>query len=216
MNDRQAHLHEQFESLDQQHSAATQGIWIFIATEILFFGAMFFAYAIYRRTYPAAFSQMSQQLDWRLGTLNTAILLTSSFTMALGVRAAEQGKKKALSWFLSITLGLGLLFLAVKGFEYRDDWNKSLVFGSSFPFVGEEAPQMKILLFLYYLMTAIHGLHLLIGVGVLSVMISKNQKDTFSSHYYSPIEVTGLYWHFVDVIWLFLYPLLYLIGKPHL
>jgi cytochrome c oxidase subunit 3 len=200
-------LKEQFESLDQQHEASTQGMWIFLATEVLFFGGMFLAYALYRRTYAEDFIAMSQQFSWIFGTINTAVLLTSSLTMALAVRAAQQGKERLLSAYLGATFFLGLAFLTIKGFEYADDFKKHLLF-------GQVPGHMQILLFLYYVMTGVHALHLVVGICVLAVMIRKTRRNQFSQGYYSPIEVTGLYWHFVDIIWVFLYPLLYLIGKP--
>jgi cytochrome c oxidase subunit 3 len=200
-------LKEQFKNLEQQHEASTQGMWIFLATEVLFFGGMFLAYALYRRTYPEDFIAMSQKFNWILGTINTAVLLTSSLTMALAVRAAQEGKNRFLTAYLSITLFLGLAFLVIKGFEYADDFKKELLF-------GQIPGHMQILLFLYYIMTAVHALHLIIGVALIIVMIVKTQRKQFSPTYYSPIEVVGLYWHFVDIIWVFLYPLLYLIGKP--
>jgi cytochrome c oxidase subunit 3 len=202
-------LKEQFENLDQQHEASTQGMWVFLATEVLFFGGMFLAYALYRRTYSEDFIAMSQQFSWIFGTINTAVLLTSSFTMALAVRAAQEGKNRLLSTYLSLTLFLGVAFLTIKGFEYADDFRKHLLF-------GQVPGHMQILLFLYYVMTGVHALHLIIGVCILAVMIRKARQKRFSQTYYSPIEVTGLYWHFVDIIWVFLYPLLYLIGKPTL
>jgi cytochrome c oxidase subunit III len=207
MRDEVLGLKEQFESLDQQHLTSTQGMWIFLATEILFFGGMFLAYALYRRTYPEDFIAMSQRFSWLFGTINTAVLLTSSLTMALAVRAAQEGKERLLSAYLSLTLFLGAVFLAIKGFEYAEDFRKNLIF-------GQVSGHMQILLFLYYVMTGVHALHLLIGICILVVMIRKSKRKQFSRGYYSPIEVTGLYWHFVDIIWVFLYPLLYLIGKP--
>ena len=194
----------------------------FLRPRYSFLGGMLFAYTVYRRTYPEAFVQMSQQFSWLFGTINTAVLLTSSLTMALAVRAAQRGKVKLLTLFLSLTLLLGVAFLTIKGFEYAEDFSKGLFLGSSFQsngrlngrFQGPITGHMQILLFLYYVMTAIHGVHLLIGICVVGVMISKSRKNEFTSDYYSPVEITGLYWHFVDIVWIFLYPLLYLIGKP--
>jgi cytochrome c oxidase subunit 3 len=211
---RQSGLQDQFKSLEQQHEASVQGIWVFIATEILFFGGMFLAYVVYRRAYATDFTRMSREFSCLFGTMNTAVLLTSSLTMALAVRAAQLGKTKALTGFLSLTLALGLTFLTIKGFEYAKDFQNHLVFGRSFPFQGTQGSHMRILLFLYYVMTGVHGLHLFIGIGLIAVMIRKTQQNVFTPEYHSPIEVTGLYWHFVDIIWIFLYPLLYLIGKP--
>jgi cytochrome c oxidase subunit 3 len=202
-------LKVQFKNLDQQHEASTYGMWIFLATEVLFFGGMFLAYALYRRTYPEDFASMSQKFSCLFGTINTGVLLTSSLSMALAVRAAQEGKNRLLSIYLTVTLLLGVGFLTIKGFEYAEDFRKHLLF-------GQVPSHMEILLFLYYVMTAVHALHLLIGIGVVTVMIVKSRRNRFTSQYYAPIEVTGLYWHFVDIIWVFLYPLLYLIGKPML
>jgi cytochrome c oxidase subunit 3 len=202
--------------MSQQHESAIRGMWVFLATEILFFGGMFLAYLVYRRTYPEDFVRMSQEFNSLFGTINTAVLLTSSLTMALAVRAAKLGERKNLTRFLVLTLVLGLGFLTIKGFEYAEDFRKGLFLGSSFPVAGLSGHHMQILLFLYYVMTGVHGLHLIIGIGLVGVMILRSRRNEFNPDYNSPIEVTGLYWHFVDIVWVFLYPLLYLIGRPHL
>jgi len=207
---------EQFKSIEQQHEAATQGMWIFLATEILFFGGIFLAYFIYRRSYSIGFERMSEMLDSFLGTLNTAILLTSSLTMALSVRAVQLEKKGSLILFLVLTLIFGVAFLTIKGFEYSEDFKNKLVLGPSFPFHGLEAVHMEMFLLIYYVMTLIHAVHLLVGICLVSLMVVKTVRSRCLPALYSPIEVIGLYWHFVDVVWLFLYPLLYLAGRPHI
>ena len=206
-------LAEPYQNIEQKKHAAEVGMWIFLATEVLFFGGMFLVYTVYRVTYPAAFIAVSRELNFACGTLNTAILLTSSLTMALAVRAAKLGERKHLTRFLAGTLVFGLCFMAVKAYEYRDDIEKHLVFGPSSRFQGPRAGPEALLLFLYYTMTAIHALHLTIGIGLVTWVLAKARRGDFSSSHHDPVVITGLYWHFVDVVWVFLYPLLYLIGR---
>jgi len=200
---------EQFEDANQQHEAAQLGTWTFLATEVLFFGGLFMAYIVYRHTYPADFAAASQHTNALLGTLNTALLLTSSWTMALAVHAAQEGQVRPLLRNLLLTLGLAVGFLVVKGFEYHEDFVKNLIPGPSF--ADTLPPRAELYFVLYWAMTGLHAIHVLVGVGLLAVTTLMAGRHHFSARYHTPVEMVGLYWHFVDLIWIFLYPLLYLI-----
>jgi cytochrome c oxidase subunit 3 len=210
MRDANAPLAEQFENLAQQAEVSRLGMWTFLASEIMFFGGLFLGYIIYRHAYPHAFALGSQETNVFLGTLNTAILLTSSFTMALAVNFAQAGKSKLVVRFLTATIALAAAFLVVKGMEYSEDIHKHLVPGAAFANSGD--PKTALFFTFYWIMTGLHGLHVLIGIGLLSVMAVLAKRGHFSSAYHNPVEVVGLYWHFVDIVWIFLYPLLYLIN----
>lgn len=204
-------LAEQFDDMPQQMEAATIGMWTFLATEVLFFGGMFLSYLVYRYSYPAAFAEASRHTLVLFGTLNTAILLTSSLTMALAIHAAEEGKNRALFLLLLATLFFGFCFLGVKGLEYHEDIKEHLWPGRHFR--PELPAQAQIFWFLYWAMTGLHALHVIVGVGLISVMAWMARKGKFSRDYYTPVDITGLYWHFVDIVWIWLYPLLYLISR---
>ncbi len=202
-------LAEQFDDLEQQRHASELGMWTFLATEVLFFGGLFMAYITYRHLYPDAFAAGSNECSVLLGSVNTAILLTSSLTMALAVHAARLNRTKALVRFLLLTLFLALCFLGVKALEYHEDFVKNLIPGAEFK-PGLPA-HTEIFFVLYWAMTALHALHVFVGVGVLAVIAFLAWRRRFSDVYHTPVEVSGLYWHFVDIVWIFLYPLLYLI-----
>jgi cytochrome c oxidase subunit 3 len=206
-----SNIAEQFEDAQQQAEASHLGMWTFIATEILFFGGLFLAYFVYRHFYFSAFVVGSKHTDVFYGTLNSVILLTSSFTMALAVQFAKVGQTKLIVRCLLLTIFLGVSFLVVKGFEYHKDIADQLVPGAHF---NPTLPlQSQIFFWLYWTMTGLHGVHILIGLGILTVMTLLAQREKFSANYHTPIEITGLYWHFVDIVWLFLYPLLYLVQR---
>jgi cytochrome c oxidase subunit III len=204
-------VREQFEDAAQQHEAATLGTWTFLATEILFFGGLFMAYVAYRHAYSEAFAEGSRHVDLVFGTLNTAILLTSSLTMALAVQAARLSQIQSLVRCLGLTFLFAMSFVVVKGFEYHEDIVEHLVPG---PFFSRALPpQAEIFFFLYWAMTGLHALHVLVGMGLLGTLFFLARAGRYSSDYYTPVEMIGLYWHFVDAIWIFLYPLLYLIDR---
>jgi cytochrome c oxidase subunit 3 len=211
MPDAHAALKEQYQEMPQQKEAATLGMWAFLATEVLFFGGMFMSYITYRHAYPEAFAEASHHTIVLFGTINTAILLTSSLTMALAVHAARESNNKWLFRFLAITVLLGLAFLAVKGLEYHQDLDDHLWPGPNFK--TGLPPESQIFWFLYWVMTGFHAIHVTVGVMVISVMAWMTSRRKFSSAYYTPVEITALYWHFVDIIWIYLYPLLYLIHR---
>jgi cytochrome c oxidase subunit 3 len=206
------HAH-QFDDLEQQHAASWIGMWVFLATEVMFFGGMFAGYTVYRYWYAQAFASASNHLDVWLGAINTVVLIGSSFTMALAVYNAETGRTKRLIHFLLLTIVLGLVFLGIKFYEYHTKFEEHLVPGSSFQFEGPLARQAEIFFSFYFAMTGMHAVHMIIGIGLLSALIVKARRGLFSGLYNTPVELTGLYWHFVDIVWIFLFPLLYLLGR---
>jgi cytochrome c oxidase subunit 3 len=206
-------LQHQFDTMDQQREASSFGMWVFLVTEILFFGGLFTAYTVYRNSYPKAFAEASRHLDIRLGTLNTAVLIISSLTMALAVFSAATGRRKAIIVFLILTMVLGGVFLGVKAVEYSHKFHDHLVPGPAFRFPGPDARQAEIFYSLYFTMTGLHALHMVIGIGILTALLLQARKGRYTPEYHTPVEVSGLYWHFVDIVWIFLFPLLYLIGR---
>ncbi len=217
-------LQHHFDDAEQQYESSTLGMWAFLATEILFFGGMFCAYAVYRGMYPEAFAATSRYMNVKLGAINTAVLICSSLSMALGVRAAQLGQKRALITLLLSTIFLGSVFLGIKGVEYKEKWDDhhipGHIFGRDFQFEEKTAPHdsnlvrhVQLLYFFYFAMTGMHAVHMIIGVGLLSFLIWAASRNRFGPSYYTPVEMVGLYWHFVDIVWIFLFPLLYLIGR---
>lgn len=203
----------QFDDIEQQREVTSLGMWVFLVTEIMFFGGLFGAYMVYRFMYPHAYAEASHLLDVRWGCLNTVVLLTSSLTMAMAVHAGQEGKKKAVILFLLATLALGLVFMGVKAVEYTHKFHEHLIPGAHFAVHHFQAREAQIFFSLYFAMTGLHAIHMVIGVIALAVLIAMTALNRFSVEYNSPIELTGLYWHFVDIIWIFLFPLLYLIGR---
>jgi cytochrome c oxidase subunit 3 len=206
-------LAHQFDSLEQQADAATLGMWTFLVTEILFFGGLFLTYTIYRSWYPTAFAAASHELLVWAGATNTAVLITSSLTMALSVHASQTGNRRQLLFFLTLTILLGCVFLGIKAFEYYTEYVEHHIPGSGFEFEAEQFRHAQIFFSLYFVMTGLHALHMIIGVGIMVVMLWWSWRGTITVEYHSPIEISGLYWHFVDIVWIFLFPLLYLIGR---
>jgi cytochrome c oxidase subunit 3 len=204
----------QFEDIEQQRDAGRLGMWVFLVTEILFFGGMFTAYTIYRALHLASFIQGSHQLEVKFGATNTAVLIFSSLTMALAIRSAQTGKKKGqIIFWLILTMILGALFLGLKlRFEWYHDYVDGIVPGVQWFYNGPYAPGVKMFMCFYFFMTGLHALHMVVGLGVLTVLVVMTARNRFSSEYYAPLEISGLYWHFVDIVWIFLFPLLYLIG----
>jgi cytochrome c oxidase subunit III len=209
-----AHQHH-FETMEQQAEAATLGMWLFLVTEVMFFGGLLMAYLLYRVWYPVAWSEGSLELDIVLGGVNTVVLILSSLTMALAVRAAQTDQQRATVVFLILTMALGLTFLVIKFFEYKHKFDTGHVPGPNFHFEGPLAPQVEIFLSLYFALTGLHALHMVIGFGIMSVILWMTLKGRFSHQWYTPVELAGLYWHFVDIVWIFLFPLLYLVDRSH-
>jgi cytochrome c oxidase subunit 3 len=206
-------LQHHFDDMEQQAEASTLGMWVFLVTEIMFFGGLFTAYLIYRWAYATGFQEASNHLDVIWGAVNTAVLICSSLTMALAVRAAQTSapSKTQVGWLLA-TIVLGTAFLGVKVIEYADKFTHNLVPGPNFHWEGEYPAAAEIFYSLYFAMTGLHAIHMIIGIGIMAVIAVMAWRGTFDSDYYTPVEVSGLYWHFVDIVWIFLFPLLYLIG----
>jgi len=227
-------LQHHFENMEQQREAGTLGMWVFLVTEIMFFGGMFLAYTLYRSLYPMAFASASNHLDITLGAVNTGVLILSSFTMAMAVYFTQIGKQRPQIICLGLTLILGLTFLGVKAKEYHDKYEDHLIPGRLIPGNpfnpavaqhGDEDPhklhllegatvqKVEMFYWIYFAMTGMHALHMIIGAGLLTFLLIFSMKGRFDPEYHSPVEVIGLYWHFVDIVWIFLFPLLYLLGR---
>ena len=206
-------LAHQFDDVEQQRRAVSLGMWAFLVNEVMFFGGLFLTYTVYRMLFPHAFHDGSKHLDVTLGTVNTVVLITSSLTMALAVWSAERGKRGPLLGFLLATLALGLVFVGIKVVEYHDKWVHHLVPGPYFHWPGADGANVQLFYSLYFGMTGFHALHMLVGFGLLTWLLVDAQRGRFGPAYWAPVETVGLYWHFVDIVWIFLFPLLYLIGR---
>jgi cytochrome c oxidase subunit 3 len=205
-------LQHHFDDMAQQNESAALGMWLFLLTELMFFGGVFTAYGVYRYLYHAAFAEGAGHLDVVLGSVNTVILIFSSLTMALAVRAAQMDKRKLLVGLLIATMVFGAAFLVIKGMEYSHKWEESHVPGRYFHYDGPLANQVHLFFSFYFTMTGIHALHMILGIAWMAWLVRRSARGDFGSGYFSPIEMTGLYWHFVDLVWIFLFPLLYLFG----
>jgi cytochrome c oxidase subunit 3 len=206
-------LQHHFDDMEQQAEASTLGMWVFLVTEIMFFGGLFMAYLLYRWKFPDGFAEASNHLNVWWGAANTVVLIVSSLTMAMAVRAAQTSAaaKTQVAWLVA-TMVLGAAFLGVKAIEYTDKFTHHLVPGPNFVWPGEYASAAEIFYSLYFCMTGLHAIHMVIGLGIMTVITWMAWRRQFDSTYYTPVEVAGLYWHFVDIVWIFLFPLLYLIG----
>ncbi|HZZ42602.1 MAG TPA: cytochrome c oxidase subunit 3 [Tepidisphaeraceae bacterium] len=209
---------EQFQEKRQQDEAATLGMWAFLATEILFFGALFASFYIYRLRWPESFADGATQLKWYLGTINTAVLLASSYCMALAVHHARHGDSKKLIRFLLLTILFGVMFLIIKGSEYVIEYKELLIPALNYSPISPDGqhrlPQVPLFMTFYFVMTAIHALHMLVGLTLLLILVFLARRQKFTAHYHNPVEIIGLYWHFVDMVWVFIYPTLYLLRHP--
>jgi cytochrome c oxidase subunit III len=203
----------QFEDAAQQYETATLGMWAFLITEIMFFGGLFAGFFVYVLGHTQAFAEGSRHLDLALGTINTVVLLGSSLTMALAVRSAQQGHRNGQALFLALTIVLGLVFLGIKGVEYAHKFEQHLVPGPQFEMEGTPAPSAQLFFSFYFAMTGVHALHMVVGVGLLSWLLINAWRGKYTQTYFTPVEVCGLYWHFVDVVWIFLFPTLYLVAR---
>jgi cytochrome c oxidase subunit 3 len=215
-------LRHHFADVVQQRNAASLGMWVFLATEIMFFGGMFCGYLIYRRAYFNEFAAGSRSLNLWAGTINTAVLICSSLTVAMSVRASQLGKRKQLIGLLLATLFFGVVFLGIKGYEWHDEYVHHHV--PTFYFNAQDLihdnpnlrldPQpTKIFYSLYFALTGVHAAHMLVGIGIFTVILFMAWKGKFTPEYHTPVEIAGLYWHFVDIVWIYLFPLLYLIDR---
>jgi len=227
-------LQHHFENMEQQREAGTLGMWVFLVTEMMFFGGMFLAYTLYRYEYPQAFATASNHLDIRLGAINTIVLIFSSFTMAMAVFYTQVGKRRNSIVCLLLTIVLGSTFLGIKAIEYRDKYRDSLIPGQLIPgrpfnpavakpgetdehklhlVPGATVKNVELFFWIYFAMTGMHALHMIIGIGLLITLTIMAWRGRFGPEYHAPVEISGLYWHFVDIVWIFLFPLLYLLGR---
>ena len=216
-------LQHHFYSMGQQLEASILGMWVFLVTEIMFFGGLFMAYIVYRWKFPLAWEESSNQLNVYLGGINTAVLICSSLTMVLAVRAAQVGSRIGQIVNLILTIIFGSAFLVIKYFEYASKFEHHLVPGAHFSYVQHHvvngvATEMtlpygsQLFFSLYFIMTGIHAAHMVVGIGIMLIILAMSWRGKFGPKYYGPVEVSGLYWHFVDIVWIFLFPLLYLLG----
>lgn len=210
-------LAHHFDTLEQQHGAAILGMWAFLATEVLFFGGLFLGYTVNRAAYPKAFEVGSHHLDIVKGCVNTAVLIGSSLTMVLAVFAARHARREMLTGSLIATIVLGCAFLGIKSTEWTADWHERLVPGPHFDaerWTNAQIPagQGEMFFMIYFSMTGLHAIHMIAGMAIIACYILPAWRGRYTADYYSPIEVLGLYWHFVDIVWIFLFPLFYLVG----
>ncbi|HEX4652615.1 MAG TPA: cytochrome c oxidase subunit 3 family protein [Candidatus Udaeobacter sp.] len=205
-------VEQQFDDIKQQREAAKLGMWIFLATEVLFFGGLFLGYTVYRFTHGQIFVETSRKLDVILGGTNTAVLLVSSLLMALAVRAAKLDQRRLLTGLLIATAVLGGVFMTIKGVEYHKDYVDHLVPGTHFQWHGNEPQTAELFFWIYFAMTGLHAIHVTVGIGIILVLGLLSGLGKFSHGNHNTVEVAGLYWHFVDIVWVFLFPLLYLVG----
>lgn len=212
MSDSLLALREQFATPRQQRDSATVGMWIFLATEVMLFGGLFTAYTVYRLSAPQAFDIGSADMEIVLGAVNTAVLICSSFTMALAVHSAEAGNRRLIALFLILTMIIGAVFLGIKFTEYYLHYQDHKVPGIWFEDSTPYAAHVQMFFVFYFIMTCLHATHMLIGLGVLFVLLIRTLMGTFTAEYHTPIEIGGLYWHFVDIVWVFLYAIFYLPG----
>jgi cytochrome c oxidase subunit 3 len=216
-------LAHHFDNLEQQREAGSLGMWVFLVTEIMFFGGLFMAYTLYRSAYPAAFAVASNHLDLTMGAINTVVLICSSLSMAMAVYFAQTGDRRLQVICLVLTIILGATFLGIKAVEYHQKYVDNLIPGTLIPGhpfswgghlpVGVSAQNIQMFFWIYFAMTGIHALHMIIGLVLLAILAVQAYRGRFTPEYHAPIELTGLYWHFVDIIWIFLFPLLYLLGR---
>jgi cytochrome c oxidase subunit III len=205
-------VREQFNNPVQQRETATVGMWVFLITEIMLFGALFTGFAVYRLQNPVGFDQGSAQMDFTLGAINTAVLICSSFAMALAVNSAERGRRLRLALFLVLTIVLGLVFLGIKFDEYYLHYLDHKAPGISFYQSGPQAQSIEMFYVFYYVMTGLHAVHMFVGIGLLTTLVLRTGLGSFSAEYHTPVEITGLYWHFVDTVWVFLFAIFYIPG----
>lgn len=205
-------LPHHFKTADQAFQAAKLGLWLFLVTEILLFGGLFVVYIVYRGLYPDMFHEASHLLNRPLGAINTVVLICSSLTMALAVNSTQRGDANRANQFLLITFFCGLLFMIVKYTEYAHKFHEGLLPGAHFTNEVLKHPKAPLFFSLYFMMTGLHGIHVLVGMGLILWVLIRSNLRHFDSHYYTPVENVGLYWHLVDLIWIYLFPLFYLIG----
>ncbi|HLH45113.1 MAG TPA: cytochrome c oxidase subunit 3 [Bryobacteraceae bacterium] len=206
-----AHL-DHFATAEQQRNTAMAGMWIFLVTEIMMFGGLFMAYAVYRLGHPQAFASASRDMNIVLGAVNTAILITSSFTMALAAQAAEEGLLRPAKWLLAATILIGIVFLGIKFVEYYQHYRDHKAPGFGFQTNLPDPGGIQMFYIFYFAMTGLHAVHMIVGIGLLAALLIMTELGRFSREYHSPVVITGLYWGFVDIVWVFLFAIFYLPG----
>jgi cytochrome c oxidase subunit 3 len=204
-------LAHHFPDMKTQEHAARMGMWLFLSTEVLLFAVLFTAYALYRFLFPVGFEEASKLAHVAMGATNTVVLITSSLTAALAIHYAREGQNRKVVGLLAVTILFGLTFMVLKGFEYHHHWVDGQLPGRLYRYAGLEGPGVSMYFTLYFLMTGLHGLHVLIGMGLLGWVAWRASRNEFGPAYSVPVELAGLYWHLVDLIWIFLFPLLYLL-----
>lgn len=209
-----AHVAHHFKNAEHQFQTAKEGIWLFMVTEILMFGGLFVAYAIYHSMYPEMFAEGASHLDWKMGFINTLVLLGSSFTMALGIYYCQKNDKDKAALSLALTIICGFIFMGIKYMEYTHKFHLGLFPGKYLDVAkaGAEHANLGLYYGFYYCMTGLHGTHVIIGMCLIGWLLYRTRRGDFSSEYYTPVEGVGIFWHIVDLIWIFLFPLLYLVG----
>jgi cytochrome c oxidase subunit 3 len=208
---RHPHLAHHYETIEKQDHAVRLGMWMFLGTEVLLFAGLFLGYTVYRYFYHATFQEASRHLDLVLGTVNTVVLITSSFTVAMGFHAVKHGKNKLCAVMLAITIAFALTFLVIKAFEYSHKFHEGALPGNLYSYKAITTPGGSLFFTVYFLTTGLHALHVVVGMSLLIWLFVRVLKGHFSPSYYVPVELGGLYWHLVDLVWIFLFPLLYLI-----
>ena len=205
------HAHH-FDSAEQEYQTSKFGVWLFLVTELMMFGGLFVAFAVFHNIYPEIFIEGSKFLDWKMGAINTVVLLTSSLTMALGIHYIQVGKRDAAFWNLIVTVACGAIFMVIKYFEYAHKIELGLLPGSAFSYEGPvESANLALYFSFYFCMTGLHGIHVLAGMALIAWVAYRHKRGDFNPKYFTAVEGVGLFWHVVDLIWIYLFPLLYLV-----
>ena len=206
------HVAHHFADAEAEFEAAKQGMWLFLVTEVLMFGGLFVAYTMFRGLYPEMFREAHKALNVTMGATNTVVLITSSLTMVLGVGAAQRGEKSRTTKYLILTFLLACVFLVIKYFEYSHKFHDGLLPGAFFHNEEFKNPKTPLFFSLYFIMTGLHGFHVVVGMALMAWLLRRNLRGDFEGGYYTPVELVGFYWHFVDLVWIYLFPLMYLIS----
>ncbi|PIR21543.1 MAG: cytochrome C oxidase subunit III [Deltaproteobacteria bacterium CG11_big_fil_rev_8_21_14_0_20_47_16] len=207
-----AHVAHHFDNAEQQFSSAKLGLWLFLVTEVLLFGGLFVAYIMFRALYPDMFAEAHHHLNKVMGGINTVVLICSSLSMAMAVHFVRDNDRVKAVKLLSFTFLCGATFMVIKFFEYKEKFAHHLFPNGSFDYSAFTHKNANLFYSLYFIMTGLHGLHVLIGMGLIAWVLIRTRRNNFSSEYYTPVELTGLYWHLVDLVWIYLFPLMYLIA----
>jgi len=209
-----AHLHFQYESLEHQSDTALDGMWLFLAQEVLFFGGLFFAWLLCRHFHPLGFHRATQQTDLLIGSINTVVLITSSAVYTIGLGFIRIDDRRRLVQCCVVTALLGCAFLVLKALEWKVDLHEHMNPGVYFGLTGADAGGAQLFWVFYWVATVLHAVHMAVGIGLVAWVVHRARKGAYSAVWHTPVEVVGIYWSFVDVIWLVLYPLIYLVGRP--